>query len=198
MASPANWQPSSVNILRRVGRAFDPAVVQRLAPESVEIGAGVLFLPVLLNQIVSGETRLAGENRDDFVRGLAAIQRLDQRLNDAHCAVIGAGIAPRFEIVRFGNVPLAKFGGLVAMRTETNLQADGIRFQRGSKFEFGRRVISRIAAENQQQVNLARAHVIDERLERLAAIDGIGIDGLGVKDRLANIAQLCFMSCASA
>src|SRR5579862_7962876 len=129
-------------------RAFDPAIVQRLTPESVKVGARVLFLPVLLNQIVSSETRLAGENRDDFVRGLAAIERLDQRLNDGRGAVVSARIAPGLKIVRFGNVPLAKLGSLVAMRSEINLGLDCVRFQRGSKVEFGWRIVSRIAAKN--------------------------------------------------
>src|SRR5579862_9691690 len=110
-------------------RAFDPAIVQRLTPESVKVGARVLFLPVLLNQVVSSETRLAGENRDDFVRGLAPVERLDQRLNNARGAVVSAGIAPGLKIVRFRNVPLTKFGGLVAMRSEINLSLDCIRFQ---------------------------------------------------------------------
>ena len=92
--------------------------MQRLAPEGVEVSASVLLLPVGLNEIMPCETGLARKNGDDFVRALAAIERLDERLNDADRSVVGAGIAPGFKIVRFRNVPLAKLGGLVAMRAE--------------------------------------------------------------------------------
>ena len=107
------------------GGIRDPAVVQRLTPERVEIGAGVLFLPVGLNEIVSGCGGVSGEDGDDFVGALAVVERLDQRLNDADGAVVGAGIAPGFEIVSFGNVPLAEFAGLVAMGAEINFRGDG-------------------------------------------------------------------------
>ena len=54
------------DLLRRERRAFDPAVVQRLAPERVEVGAGVLLLPVGLHEVVSGGVGLPGEQRDQF------------------------------------------------------------------------------------------------------------------------------------
>ncbi len=44
---------------------------------------------------------------------MRVIQRRDQRLNHAERAVESARISPGFEVVRFGDVPVAKFGGLV-------------------------------------------------------------------------------------
>ena len=79
------------------------AIVQRLLPEHVEVG---LTLPILLDQLVSGFVRLTGECCDHFVRVLAAVERRDERLDEADGSVVAADIAPRFQIVRFGNVPV--------------------------------------------------------------------------------------------
>ena len=47
--------------LRRKCRAFDPPIVQGLAPELLEVRAGVLLLPIGAGEIVSGGVGLAGE-----------------------------------------------------------------------------------------------------------------------------------------
>ena len=179
----------SATVFGAIGSAGNPAVVQRLAPEGVKVSASVLLLPVCLDEIASCEAGLSSQDGDDFMGALAAVERLNQRLNDADRAVVGAGIAPGFEIVRFGNVPLAKLGGLVAMRAEKHFQIDGIRFQRRSEFEFGGRVVNRVAAENQQQIDFAGAHVFDERMQRFVSVDRIGVDRFGVEDRLADVAK---------
>src|ERR1035441_3145294 len=123
------------------------------------------------------------------MRGFAPVERLNQRLNDAHRSVIGSGIAPRFEIVGFRHMPLAKLGSLVAMRAEKHFQVDSIRFQRRSEFEIGGRVVGWVPSENQQDLNFAGAHVFDERMQRLVAVDWVGVDRFGVDDRLADVAQ---------
>ena len=100
-------------IFRRESGSLDPAIVERLAPELLEVGAGVLLLPVGASEIVACSIGLAGEERDEFQRALAVIERSDQRLDDADGAVVGAGIAPGFEFVRLVHVPLTEFGGFV-------------------------------------------------------------------------------------
>ena len=55
---------------------------------------------------------------------LAVIERFDQRLNDRRRAVIGARVAPAFEIMFFRNVPMAMLGGFVEMQAEMNTQRD--------------------------------------------------------------------------
>jgi len=92
--------------------------MQRFAPERVEVGASVLFLPVGLYEIVSREAGLAREDGNDLVRALAAVERLNERLNDADRSIVGAGVAPGLEIMRLRHMPMAKLGGLVAMRAE--------------------------------------------------------------------------------
>ena len=91
--------------------------------------------------------------------------------------------------MRFGNVPLAEFRGLVAMRAEEHFQIDCIRFQCRRKFQFGGCIVSRVAAKNQQQVDFAGAHVFNQRVQRLASLYGVCIDRFGVENRLANITK---------
>ena len=55
---------------------------------------------------------------------LAVVKRSDQRLNDTDRAVIGAGIAPGFELVRLIDVPLAEFRGFVLVEPEVHTQRD--------------------------------------------------------------------------
>ena len=88
------WLSARHSSARKCAR--DPAIVQRLAPERVEVGAGVLLLPVSLDEIVSSETGLARKDGDDLVRALAAVERLDEGLNDADRSIVRADIAPRF------------------------------------------------------------------------------------------------------
>src|ERR1700728_1975276 len=106
----------------------------------------MLLLPIALNQISTGHAGLSREDANQLMCRLAVIERLDERLNDTYCAIVGASIAPRLEIMGFGHMPLEKFGRFVAMAAEKYLQTDGIRLQRRRKFKFRRRVISRIAA----------------------------------------------------
>src|SRR5258707_8834491 len=52
--------------------SFNPAIVQRFAPESFKVPA-VLFLPIGTNQMVAVRVSLPGEKRDKFRCALAAI-----------------------------------------------------------------------------------------------------------------------------
>ena len=56
------------------------------------------------------------------MRALALIERLDQRLDDRDRAVVGARVAPRFEIMSFRNVPVTKFGSFIFVLAEMNAQ----------------------------------------------------------------------------
>ena len=61
-------------------------------------------------------------------------------------------------------------------------------FSAEANSEIGRRVVDWITSENQEQINFAAAHIVDERFQRIGAIHRIGIDWLGIKNRLADIA----------
>src|SRR2546421_1846853 len=57
---------------------------------------------------------------------MGVIERRDQRLNHAEGTVESARIAPGFQVVRFGDVPVAEFGSLVKMRADVNGILDGL------------------------------------------------------------------------
>ena len=90
------------------------------------------------------------------MRALAAVERRNQRLNDADRSVVGASIAPGFEFVRLIDVPLAKFGGFVLIKAEMHAQRNFTVLQGVGKVEIGRRIVSGIAAENDEQIHFAR------------------------------------------
>ena len=174
---------------RGEGRAFDPAIMQRLAPELLEVGASVLLLPVGADEIISSRVGLPGEQRDEFQRALAVVERSDQRLDDADGAVVGAGIAPGFEFVRRADVPLAEFGGFVLIEAVVHAQRNFAVLQSVGEVQIGGRVVGGIAAEDDQQIDFAAVHVGDEIFDRLGLIDRIRVDGIGVEDGLADVAK---------
>ena len=164
--------------------------MQGLAPELLEVGAGVLLLPVSASQVVSGGVGLAGEQRDEFQCALAVVERSDQRLDDADGAVVGAGIAPGFEFVSRIDVPLAEFGGFVLIEAVVNAQRNFAALQCVGEIQIGGRIVGRIAAENDQQIDFAAVHVGDEIFDRFGLIDRIRVDRIGVEDGLADVAEL--------
>ena len=62
--------------------------------------------PVIPNDVVGLQILVAGDERNQFGRGLAAVKRLNRRLLDARRAVERHSIAPAFEIMRRRDRPL--------------------------------------------------------------------------------------------
>ena len=115
----------------------------------------MLLLPVGLHDFVPAGIGLPGEHGNQFVRALTVVERRDQRLHDAYRAVVGAGIAPRFEIVRLVHVPLAEFRGLVLIKPQVHPERDAGVLERVGKAEVGGRIVGGIAAHDDQYVHLA-------------------------------------------
>ena len=130
------------------------------------------------------------EQGDKFERALAVVKRSDQRLDDADRAVVGAGVAPGFELVRCVDMPLAEFGGFVLIEAVMDAQGNLAVLKRVGEVEIGGRVVDRVAAENDEQVNFAGTHVGDEVFERFGLVDWISVDRVGVENRLADVASL--------
>src|SRR5687767_15387807 len=63
---------------------------------------------------------LAEEKLDDLVNATAVVERLDERLNDRDCTVVGPRVAPGLEIVFFGDVPMTKLARLVEMHAKVD------------------------------------------------------------------------------
>ena len=91
--------------------------------------------------------------------------------------------------MRLIDVPLAQFGGLVVVQPKMDAQRDLAVLQHIGEIELSRRVVSRIAAENYQQIHLAGLHIRDEIFNRIALVDRIGIHRIGVRYSLADVAE---------
>jgi hypothetical protein len=51
---------------------------------------------------------------------MAIVKRLDQRLNHADGAVVGARVSPHFEEMRGGHVPVAEFRRFIVVEARVN------------------------------------------------------------------------------
>ena len=107
---------------------------------------------------------LAEEKLHDLVNALAVVKRLDQRLNDRHRSVVGTRVAPAFEIMLFRNVPVAKLGRFVEMRSEMNAKRDLVH-PLGVQLQIGRRVVNRISAEDDEHLHASGVDVGDQARE---------------------------------
>ena len=61
--------------------------------------------------------------------------------------------------------------------------------QRVGETEIGGRIVGRISAHDDEHVHLAAAHVGDQIFERLELVHRVGVDRIGIENRLADIAQ---------
>ena len=78
--------------------------------------------PVFANDVVTVAFRSVRQRGDDLVGALTAVKRLDERLHDRHRAVDRPRVAPRLEVVRRRNVPVAEPGRLVEEQAGVDAQ----------------------------------------------------------------------------
>ncbi len=192
--------------LRRERAAGNVAVVQHAPPELLEAGevdAGRIgelaegaarrhgaAVPVRLPEALDDLERglgLAGERGDHFVRRTALVERLDQRLAHRHRAVGGAGVAPRLEVVRLRDVPLAVDGGLVAVQAEMDGERHLAHGRR--ELQIGRRREHRVGAEDHQDRDGAGVHLADQIAQPGQAFARVGLRRLRVDDGGADVAE---------
>ena len=84
----------------------------------------------------------------------ALVERLDQRLHDRGRAVEGAGVAPRFQVVGLGQMPVALPRRFVLVEAQMDAQRHLLHVL--GEAQVGRRGEDRIAAEDHQHLDLAR------------------------------------------
>src|SRR5205085_3617247 len=94
--------------LRLSRAAFDEAVVQRAPPEALERRLVAVGGIGLAHDVVTGLLPSAEQSGEHLVRGLALVERLDQRLHDGHRAVVRARIAPALEWMGRRDVPVTE------------------------------------------------------------------------------------------
>ena len=85
-------------------------------------------------------------------------------------------------------MPLAQVGSFVLIQPQMNPQRNVCVLEGVRKIEISRRIVRRISASDQQDIDFARAHVSDEFSQRFGLIDRIRVDRIGVEDGLADVA----------
>ena len=98
--------------------------MEGLPPAALEVGLTQDTLPVGSDQVVSRAAPLLGEDGEHLGDGLAVVERLDQRLDEGDCPIIGAGVTPAFEVVSRGYVPVTVLRGLVLVEAQVDATAD--------------------------------------------------------------------------
>ncbi len=150
--------------------------MQNLAPAGLKIALDVVLLGSA-NGLVGADFGIIEQGLENFVRALATIERIDHRLHDRDCTVIGAGIGPRLEIMRSGDMPMREMAGLVVVRAEMR---NDLRFGKGvGEAEVFGSGINRVGIQDDEPVNLAGIEVGDEFLEVTVLIAGQGDRGIG-------------------
>ena len=116
---PARWllQVEAVFSGRAGSRHY--AVMQGDLPEIVEVGTRD-GLPASMPVPCRARIGRRGSARTFITScgSLAAIERHDQRLDDADRAIVGARIAPGLQIVRLRDVPVAPAGGFIRIEPQ--------------------------------------------------------------------------------
>ena len=162
---------------RRQRGVRDEAIMQGFTPGSLEVALH-LALPILADDVVTRGLGRSDQGVKKFVFALAVVERRDQRLKDRVSAVVGAAIAPLLKVVSTRHKPVNVLAGLVLIETVLHAQRNLVHGIREPKV--GRRVIHRVRAHDQQQVDLASLHVGDEFFQSGRLIDRLGFDRVGV------------------
>src|SRR6267154_6783419 len=144
----------------------------------------------------SFEMALAGANAEPATRPSFNVFRQNfSKSAEGFAAFRWSRSAPSFEVVRFGDVPVAELGGLVKMRADVDGVLDGLavflffEFELGSKIEIVRRGVHRINAKNEQRLDLAIVDVAAQFAQRFEIVHRMRFHGLGVVERCPNIAE---------
>src|ERR1022692_621786 len=72
-----------------------------------------------------------------------------------------------------------------------NAQRNHAVLQNAGEVEISGRVVGWVAAEDDEEINFAAAHVGYQILDRLGLVDRIRVDPIGIENGLADVAQLC-------
>src|SRR6185437_12129635 len=177
--------------LRGESGVGEESVMKQLAPAKFGVHAAAsgsrLRAPVLADSGIGRGVRVFEQRLNDFVSGMAAVERVDHGLNDGNGAVIGTAIGPGFEIMHPVDVPMGFKAGFVAVIAKVNYRSDFV--EGGGELQVGGRVVDRVGVEDDQPVHFARVHVGYQRLEVIVLNGRHGVDCVGVDHGLAHVAE---------
>ncbi len=152
---------------RRARRPRNHAVVQPAPPFAFAGVAGfgetAFGRPALVDGVVPRPLGCVGERGDDFESRLAVVERLDERLHDGRGAVVRPLVAPRLEVVRLGNLPVAARGRLAGDEAQVHAQRHGV--HRLVERDIRGRRVHGIAAEDEERVDESGAHRLGKRAQ---------------------------------
>ncbi len=154
--------------LVRIFRVRDDAVVHGCLPELLEIPCADVMLPMLppggADAFIAGRHLIVRQYRQHLVSRAALVKRLDQRLGDGGGAVEGTRVAPGFQVMRFGQMPVALPRRLILKKAQMNAKRHFLHVL--AETQIGRRGEHRIAAQDYQHFDAARVHVVSQFAQR--------------------------------
>ena len=146
-----------------------------------------MILPCLPDDVQGRFTALTGQYSEQVMRRFSVEQRLYQGLDYRNRAIVGATIAPGFQKVSLGNMPVAGAGGLVSHKAELSSEFDV--GKRPGEIEVGGGVVDRVSPDDQKKIYLPGLHVRNEGTQRFSLIDRLDFHRVGVVNGLADVAQ---------
>ncbi len=118
---------------------------------------------------------------------VAVIKRRHQRLHDRDRPIERARIAPLFQIVRLGHVPVRKRGRFVELRPHVDTQVNLLHVCGELKIGGGR--IHRVRSDDDERRHATGGHVGGELTQRAALVGGARFEGIAVLNRDAGVPQ---------
>ena len=145
--------------------------------------------PVVADDLQARSIGLAQEDGQQLVSRLALVERSDQRLLDRRRPVKRPQVAPRFEAMGLGDMPVAELGRLIVIEPEVDAQLDLVAAEHRGEIEVRRGIVGRVSAEDDQGVDGAGVHVSDQLAERADLVGRPRVHPSDEFDRLADVAE---------
>src|SRR5207244_11738434 len=111
----------------------------------------------------------------------------EQGWENCVCNVVSRRVAPGFEVMRLGNMPMTERRGFIVVETQVHAQPHARELF--GKAEIGRRGKNRIAAEHDKYLYLPGLHVSDQRAERGRLIQRACLHWVGTDDGVPPIIE---------
>src|SRR5216683_3018765 len=129
---------------------------------------------------LSLEMALTGANAEPATRPSFNVFRQNfSKSAEGFAAFRWSRSAPGFEVVGFGNVPVAELGRLIKMRADVDCVLDGltlllfVKFDLGSKIKIMRRSVNGVDAENEERFDLPIVDVAAQFSQRFEIVHRI-------------------------
>ena len=134
----------------------EETLTQKLGPLRLEVAATRRPGKGFTHQLRADRLFVAGQTIQNFHFRHPVPQREDHRLHRADRAIRTTGIAPAFEVMRLRHMPLAGGRGFVFVKSETHADRDA--GKKIAEAQIGRRIVNRVAAQDEKVLHPAGLH----------------------------------------